>query len=233
MEIILAFIAGNLTTLSPCVLPVLPFVTASSLKSSKFGPILLAAGLLVSFVGVTLLVSLSGQVLGIDPAILRKTAGVLLTVSGIFLMSQRLSDFLAMKISVLTGNLNRSHGSESLIGEFLSGVLLGVVWTPCSGPSLGAALGLATQGGTAARIAIILLAFGVGAVLPLLLVAYGARSILQKMRTQAGTVYFLKKTFGLLIILFGVSIVNGWDRAMESALTDLLPDAWLNFVTRF
>ena len=139
MKLVFALLAGFLTTLSPCVLPVLPFVTASSIKKDKLAPIWLAAGLLFSFVGVSLLVSSSGHVLGIDPTLLRKVAGALLALSGLLFLSQTLSDKLTARLSLLSRistSANGKEGSSSIFSEFVNGVLLGIVWTPCSGPSL-------------------------------------------------------------------------------------------------
>ncbi len=148
MKLLLALLAGFLTTLSPCVLPVLPFVTASSLNKNRLGPIWLACGLLVSFVGVSLLISSTGYIFGVDQQILRKIAGLVLALIGLLFLSQRLSDAFAGKLSFLSNRaIKASSNGDNLSGaaEFLNGILLGVVWTPCSGPSLGAALGLAAQ----------------------------------------------------------------------------------------
>ncbi len=236
MNLLFAFLAGILTTLSPCVLPVLPFVTASSVSKSKFGPIALALGLLISFVSASLLISTSGLLFGVNPAVVRKLAGVLLLLSGFFFLSQRLSDWFSAKLSFLSNRLgqasSKNHGSP-LVTEFVNGILLGIIWTPCSGPSLGAALGLAAQAGNAYRAAMVLLSFGVGAIAPLLVFAYGARHFVGNVRKHSNAIFIVKKVFGVLIIVFGLMIIFGWDRVFESALTNLLPEFWLNFVTKF
>lgn len=236
MNLLFALIAGFLTTLSPCVLPVLPFVTASSLSRNRLGPIWLACGILVSFVGVSLLISSTGHIFGFDQAILRKIAGVLLALSGLLFISQPLSDAFAGKLSFLSNraskasvNGDRLHG----VAEFINGILLGVVWTPCSGPSLGAALGLAAQEGSFTKSAIILSFFGIGAVVPLMVFAYGAKGLVGKIKSGTGAIFFIKKVFGVLIVIFGLAIVFDWDRSLEAALTNILPDAWLSFVTKF
>jgi cytochrome c-type biogenesis protein len=89
MSFVFAFLAGLLTTLSPCVLPVLPFVTASSMSRNKLGPAFLGLGLLISFVGVSLVVSTTGQVFGLDPSVIRKTSGLLLMVSGFLFLDEQ------------------------------------------------------------------------------------------------------------------------------------------------
>ena len=235
MKLVFAFLAGCLTTLSPCVLPVLPFVTTSSFNKNRLGPIFLGIGLLSSFVGVTLLVSSTGQLLGISSDIARKIAGILLTLSGLLFLSQTLSDKVAQKLSFISnlGNKSNTDSSRPLLSEFLGGLLLGIVWTPCSGPSLGAALGLAAQGDSFLSAAFILLTFGMGAIIPLMFVAYGARGLIVKLKENSGTITILKKTFGALVIAFGMMTIFGWDKLFEAKLTNALPESWLNFITTF
>lgn len=123
MKLVFGFLAGLLTTLSPCVLPVLPFVAASSLNKNKLGPVLLAAGLLISFVGASLLISSTGYIFGIDPSVLRKIAGLLLALRGVLFLSQRLSDAFANKLSFLSNRLSKSTAGESdrsLTAELMS-----------------------------------------------------------------------------------------------------------------
>ena len=236
MSVVFAFLAGLLTTLSPCVLPVLPFVTASSIRKNKLGPAFLGLGLLISFVVVSLLISSTGHVLGVDPSIIRKGSGFLLMLSGFLFLSQRLSDYFTEKLSFVSGRASQLSPTDSvggLMGEFLGGLLLGFVWTPCSGPSLGAALGLAAQEGNFLKSAIVLLAFGFGAVIPLMTFAYGAQRYIGGIKSHINIIKKIKLVFGILIVTFGFLIIFELDRNLESALTGLLPDVWINFVTKF
>ena len=232
----LALVAGLLTTLSPCVLPVLPFVTASSIAKNKFGPLVMACGLLITFVLVTLAVSRTGEVLGVAPSSIRRISGAFLAMGGVLFLSARLSEGLASSLSQITGKAatlsQRSFGTP-LVTEFIAGILLGIVWTPCSGPSLGVALGLATQAEGVGPATLILSFFGVGAVLPLILFAYGARNILGRLRDYAGVIGGFKKIFGVLMVLFGLLILLDWDRNAERLLTSSLPDFWVEFITKF
>lgn len=236
IKLVFSFIAGLLTTLSPCVLPVLPFVTASSLKKNKWGPLTLAFGLLISFVGVSLILSTSGLIFGVNPSLIRQISGFFLMLSGLLFLSQRLSDWLSSRLSFISGkasNLSQNSSQHSLFAEFFNGLLLGVVWTPCSGPSLGAALGLAAQEGNARGAGLILLIFGLGAVIPLLVFAYGARHLVGKIKTHTHAIQNTKKVFGGLVIIFGFLIIFELDRKIESSLISVMPEAWLNFITKF
>lgn len=236
MKLLLALFAGFLTTLSPCVLPVLPFVTTASFNKSKFGPLFLGMGLLISFVGVSLAVSSTGYLLGLDANLGRKIAGTLLALSGLLFLSPALADGFTSRLSFLSNFGNRVSGGERsrpLLAELASGILLGIVWTPCSGPSLGAALGLASQGGGLANAALILSAFGVGTLIPLMVVAYGARSYVSKLKKSSGAIGIAKKVFGVLMVAFGVLIVSDLDRKVEARLTSVMPEAWLGFITKY
>ncbi|PJA13255.1 MAG: cytochrome C biogenesis protein [Elusimicrobia bacterium CG_4_10_14_0_2_um_filter_56_8] len=236
INLLLAFVAGLLTTLSPCVLPVIPFVAGASLSRNRAGPLALAAGLLATFIGVTLLVSMSGFVFGLDPALLRRAAGFFLALSGALFLSQALSDRFGALLSRFTNKADPASvrtEAGSLYREFAAGILLGVVWTPCSGPSLGAALGLAAQAGTAGRAAFTLFTFGLGAVLPLLLFSYGARGFMGRFREHTTAISRIKKLFGAAMIVFGLLIAFNSDRLLEARLTRALPAFWADLVSRF
>jgi cytochrome c-type biogenesis protein len=234
MDLLLSVLAGSLTVLSPCVLPVLPFVTASSLRSHKWGPLALALGLLISFVGASILISSTGFLLGFSAETMKIIAGVLMTLSGLLFVSQKLADGFASKLSVLSNiHVSENQNHSELVTEFINGLILGIVWTPCSGPSLGVALGLAAKSDSVGQASLRLGLYGVGAVLPLLLFSYGAKSLLKNVRKNSQMISNIKKIFGILIMGFGVAIVTGYDRNIESFLTGIMPDSFLSFITRF
>ena len=111
--------------------------------------------------------------------------------------------------------------------------MLGIVWTPCSGPSLGVALGLAAKSGSMGQASLRLSFFGIGAVVPLLVFSYGAKSLLKDVRNNSQTISYIKKIFGVLIISFGIAIMTGYDRIIEAFLTSMMPDNFLSFITKF
>lgn len=232
----LPFLAGLLTTLSPCVLPVLPFVTASSMGKNKFGPLALAVGLLVTFVGSSVALALSGRLLGLEPALLKTLAGFGLVLSGLLFLIPSWTEHITTFFSGFVGRASvassKKYGSP-LFTEFLSGLFLGVVWAPCSGPSLGAAISLAAQSDTAARSALLLSVFGIGAIIPLLGIAYGTRGLLATIKRHTATLSVLKKVFGLLMVLFGALTITGIDKSVEAALLNAMPETWMELITKF
>ena len=145
----LAFVAGVLTSLSPCVLPILPLVLSAAASERKYGPVALAAGLAISFVLVGLFVATIGYSIGLTTELFRQVAAALMVMLGAVLIFPPLQSRLALASGPIANWTDRHFGSErssAYASQFWLGVLLGAVWTPCVGPTLGAASLLAAQG---------------------------------------------------------------------------------------
>jgi cytochrome c biogenesis protein CcdA len=129
---------------------------------------------------------------------------------------------------------DRSFGgvaSSGLAGQFAIGLLLGAVWSPCVGPTLGAASLLASQGHDLPRVALTMAVFGIGAALPLILLGLLSRASLMAVRSRlmsAGTLG--KALLGAAFIVIGVAIVSGADKRVEATLVAASP-AWLTELT--
>ena len=137
-----AFVAGVLTNLSPCVLPILPIVLGAAASERKYGPAALAAGLAVSFVAVELFVATIGFSIGLTADLFRQVGAALLVIFGAVLMLPRMQERLAMASGPIVNWTDRRFGGHigsGYAGQFGVGVLLGAVWSPCVGPTLGAA----------------------------------------------------------------------------------------------
>jgi cytochrome c biogenesis protein CcdA len=121
--------------------------------------------------------------------------------------------------------------SGGLWGQFALGALLGIVWSPCSGPTLGAAVGLAAQGENLGSAALTMSAFALGAATPILLLAYGSRqAILARRGWMSEASRVGKPLMGAALVGIGLFIVTGLDKTVETALTNAMPD-WLVSVT--
>ncbi|MBO0758978.1 MAG: sulfite exporter TauE/SafE family protein [Bradyrhizobiaceae bacterium] len=233
-SVILAFAAGVLSILSPCVLPILPIVLSTAASGRKWGPAALAAGLVLSFVIVGLLAATIGYAIGFDADLFRAIAAALLIAFGAVLTLPPLQAQLAVASGPIANWADRRLGSLSksgLLGQFSVGVLLGAVWSPCVGPTLGAASLLAAQGRDLVHVGIIMLAFGVGAALPLLALGLISRAALQRKRGQlllAGS--GLKFGLGLLLVVIGALVLTGLDKTIETVLVDASPQ-WLTDLT--
>ena len=224
---ILGFAAGALGTLSPCVLPLLPLVVAGAVERHRLGPLVLAAGLAASATIVGLSVALLGFTL--DRDVVRIVAGVILVLVGAVLLVARLDTALSRAttpIAARAAALLARLGPRGLAGQLLVGALLGALWTPCGGPTLGGAIGLAALRRSLGAAAAVMAAYSVGAVAPVLLLAYGSRRLVARPDRLARVTRVGKPAVGALLVLFGVLSVTGADKAIETRLLDVMP-AWL------
>jgi cytochrome c biogenesis protein CcdA len=230
----LAFLAGILSTLSPCVLPLLPIVIAASATQHRWGPIALAAGLSLAFVAIGLFVAVAGFSIGLDQTVFRTVAAALLITVGAALLLPQLQLRIATAAGPVSGwaqsRIDGLNGA-GLGGQFALGLLLGAVWTPCVGPTLGAASVLAARAENLFGVAITMAAFGVGAALPLVAIGVMSRATLARWRSRMLTAGSGGKTvMGGILVLVGILVLTGFDKRVEAALVDLSP-AWLTELT--
>lgn len=232
--IALAFLAGVLSTLSPCVLPLLPIVLGAALTEHRYGPVALAGGVALAYVAVGLFVATIGFAIGFDQDVFRYVAAALLIVIGIVLLLPKLQAQLAVAAGPFGNWAHAQAGGMStrgLSGQFVLGLLLGAVWSPCIGPTLGAASVLAAQGKDIGRVALTMIAFGIGAAAPLIALGMLSREALMRWRDrllQAGKGG--KHLLGALLLFVGVLIVSGLDKRLEAVIVDASP-AWLTHLT--
>lgn len=230
----LAFAAGLLSILSPCVLPLIPIVLGTAVMAHPLGAFALAGGLALSFTGLGLLLALAGFGLGIDAGVLRAAAAAIMVALGAILLVPAWQARLAAAGGPMSSWADRHFGgfaASGLAGQFAIGILLGAVWSPCVGPTLGAASLLASQGQDLARVTLTMAIFGLGAALPLVLLGLLSRATL--MRVRAGLMSAGKVGKGLLgaaFVLIGVAIVSGADKRLEAALVAASPQ-WLTDLT--
>lgn len=230
----LGFLAGVLSILSPCVLPLAPIVVGTAVAAHPFGPLALAFGLAVSFTTVGLFVATVGFALGLDAEWFRQVAAVLLVGFGLVLASAPLQHRFAAATSSLSGLADRwlqKLRLEGIGGQLVVGLLLGLVWAPCVGPTLGAASLLASQGQNLGQVAMVMALFGIGAALPLAAVGVVSRRAFAGARgglLRTGS--YGKAVLGILMIVLGVLMLSGFDRTIEAFLVDISP-AWLTTLT--
>lgn len=233
----LAFLAGVLTVLSPCVLPLLPIVLGAAASQHRLGPLALAGGLALSFTAIGLFVATIGFAMGLDTGVFRAVSAVLLIGVGLVLLVPRLQEQFALAaapVSNWAGGYADNFTPGGLAGQFGLGLLLGTVWSPCVGPTLGAASVLAAKGENLPQVALTMLAFGVGAALPLLLLGILSREALMRWRSRlmeggkAG-----KTALGLILVAVGLLVATGLDKRLEAILVEASPDWLTQLTTRF
>lgn len=233
----LAFLAGILSTLSPCVLPLLPLVLGAASARHRYGPLALAGGLAVSFVVIGLFVATIGFSIGLDSDVFRIAAAVLMMLIGLVLVVPGFQARVALAGGPLANWTEQRFGGfseDGLHGQFGVGLLLGAVWSPCVGPTLGAASLLAAKGENLPAVALTMLLFGLGAAAPLAILGFVSREAMGRMRSRLMSAgQGAKMAFGLLFVLIGIAILTGYDKKIETILVDASPQWLTDLTTRF
>ncbi|MGY8904755.1 MAG: cytochrome c biogenesis CcdA family protein [Burkholderiales bacterium] len=240
-EIGLGVVAGSLSTLSPCVFPLLPLVVGGATQASRFTPVWMATGMTLSFALGGMVLGTVGAQIGIDGDVLRIAGAYLMLLMAVVLWSQFLSNAFSQLVTPvanwgnqLSGHLQNRVPGNGALSSVLLGALLGMIWSPCSGPLLASALTLVASEGGALRGGVILGGFGLGAAVPLMLVAYASRNSMGRARgwlmSHGGQ---LKKVFAGVIGLCAVAVLLGLDKRLEAALVTVMPDWWVALTTRY
>lgn len=236
-ELGLAWVAGSLTTLNPCVFPLLPLVLGGAVQANRWAPVAMGAGMVAMFAALGLLVGVAGDALGLDPDLIRVLGAWLLVGFGLVMLVPFLNERFTRLVTPMASGAHQATtrlDSGSLGGAFATGALLGMVWSPCSGPMLASALTLVATEGGAARGTLILGMFGLGAATVLVAVAYASRKGFGRVRGWVLThMERVKKGFGALVLLLGVAILSGGDKWLEARLVQWLPQGWIDLTTRF
>lgn len=230
MDLILGYGAGLLTLINPCVLPILPIVLATALQASRFGPLAVAAGMSLSFVVLGLGVTALGRTLGLTPEMVADAGAVLMIGFGLVLLVPRFSAAFA---TATAGVAARADGGldgvdrSGLNGQFMGGLLLGAVWSPCIGPTLGGAISLASQGESLLRAGAIMAAFALGVSTVIVALGYGARSVIQKRQAWMRALALrARPILGGVFVAVGVGLLLRVHHMLEYWAIQTLP-AWL------
>lgn len=233
----LSFAAGLVTILNPCVLPLVPILVASALGKSRFGPLALAGGLVTSFTLFGFTVIAFGFSLGINEQAVRLFAGAMLAATGVVLLVPQAQAALSAAAAPISNFGNRrlaSVSGEGWTGQFSIGLLLGIVWAPCVGPTLGVAIAAASQGENLVSSFFIFLIFGLGVATSVLAFAYGSRKAMGERRKTLSTLAkYGKPLFGAALLAVGLMVLTGFDKVIEIALLDVLPQGVIEFTTSF
>jgi cytochrome c biogenesis protein CcdA len=223
----LAFAAGMLTILSPCVLPLAPIVIASARARDSRGPLALGLGLALAFGVVGGVLASLGVVFG-DSAMARATSAAIMVAIGAALLFPSIGRALERRAGFAsrgTELFRHRLPNPGLVGQIATGVVLAFAWAPCAGPILGAALLLGASGGSRAAVISTMTAYGLGAAGALIAVGYGIGRLASKARVAAAGARG-RLALGAAFALTGAAILTGLDRPVEAALASAMP-GWL------
>jgi cytochrome c-type biogenesis protein len=223
LNLVLALLAGVVTVAAPCTLPMLPILLGASVgQTSKARPAMIAAGFVLSFSLVALALGAITRVFDFDPNSLRNGAAVLLLAFGLLMIWPAPFEWLSSRIGGFTGG--NAATSQGMIGGFLLGTTLGLVWTPCAGPVLGSILTIVATSQDTAWASLLLVVYAIGAALPMLAIAYGGQAVTTRIRSVARIAPKLQQGFGVVVIAFAVASYFQYDTLIVAWLTGFYPN---------
>lgn len=232
-----SFAAGALSTLSPCVLPIVPIIMSSALQTARLGPAALLSGVVLSYTVVGTVLAMFGTSLGVDTIHVRMASAVLMVLLGAALLVPAMQRAFVRFATPLTNSANgklAEFRGDSVLGQGLLGVMLGLVWSPCVGPTLGAAITMAAGGQSAGKALLTMFAFGVGAAIPMGVLAYGSRSAMgQRRQSMAAVGRRGKQVMGWGLLVVGGLVLTGGDKWLETVLTSHMPMWLMDLTTRY
>ena len=227
MDLLLGYLAGVLTLINPCVLPVLPIVLATALQAGRTGPVVLAAGMSLSFVIVGMTVAVFGRALGIDELVVAQAGAVLMVAFGLVLFVPRFAEGFATATAGVSARADAGLDDidrTGMRGQFLGGLLLGAVWVPCVGPTLGGAIALASSGDSLLWAAMTMLTFALGISTVIVLLAYGAQNAIQSRRDWMRRISTkARPLMGVIFVLVGLALLFNLHKYAEIWLLDHVP----------
>lgn len=218
-----AFLAGVITVLSPCVLPLLPVILASATQQGRARPIGMILGFVGSFTVATLALSFLVRALGVPPDINRTLAGIILLLLGLVLAVPILHIAFERFAGSIAARAPAGQGN-GFWGGVATGAGLGLAWTPCVGPIMASVITLAMNQAVDAGAVAVTLAFALGTALPMAAVMVGGRTLVQKLSWYQAHSARIQQVLGALLVLTGLAILFGWDRQIQILLLTWFPD---------
>jgi cytochrome c biogenesis protein CcdA/thiol-disulfide isomerase/thioredoxin len=218
--IVLAFLGGALTIISPCILPVLPFVFARQDRSFVRGTLPLLAGMAVTFALIATLAAVGGAWAVRVNSLGRLLALVLLAVFGAALLSKTFADWIARPFVALGNRLLQRQGTgDSVLPSALLGVATGFLWAPCAGPILGLILTGAAISGPSARTSLLLLAYALGAISSLALATFAGARVFRAFKSSLRATDWIRRALGVAVLAGVCAIALGWDTGLLTRLS--------------
>lgn len=231
--LVAAFLAGVLTIASPCVLMVLPIVLSTSNTGGRLRPLGIVLGFAASFTVFTLAFAGALEALALPVSWLRTFTVVALALFGLALLVPAVGRMFERTLSPVARLANTSTQRNGFGGGLLIGSGLGLLWTPCAGPLLAAAIALTASVGISLEGVAITLAYTLGAGIPMLLIAYGSRSIAARAKRIGRNTGIFQRVFGALTLVACLAILFGVDAKIQAYVQSNLSSGWSRFLTAF
>lgn len=216
--LLFAFLAGIVTILSPCILPILPIVLSGTVSGDKRRPFGIILGFILSFTFFTLFLATIVRLSGIPTNTLRTIAAIILLFFGLSLLIPAFQVYIEKLFTKLSVFAPRANPHAGFWGGFVIGLTIGIVWTPCVGPILASVIALAATSQVSIATFLITLTYSIGTAIPMFLIMYGGRNLLKKTPWLTKNTPAIQKAFGVLMILFAFAIFTNIDQQVEGYL---------------
>ena len=220
---VLAYLGGVLTIVSPCILPVLPFVFARADRPFVQSGLPMLAGMAVTFAAIATLAAVGGGWAVQANEYGRYAAVVLLAAFGLILLFPSLSDLATRPLVRLGARLSESaqqgEGGASVWTSVLLGVATGLLWAPCAGPVLGLILTGAALQGASVHTTLLLVAYALGAATSLALALLVGGRVFAAMKRSLGVGEWIRRGLGVAVLIAVVAIAMGLDTGFLTRLS--------------
>src|ERR1700745_3269431 len=228
LDLVLALLAGVVTVAAPCTLPVLPILLGASVgQTGGARPALIALGFATSFSAAALFLSAIAGIFDFDPEVLRSAAAILLLGFGLLMVWPTPLERVSARVGGSLTGIGSASPHQGNLGGFVLGTTLGLVWTPCAGPVLGAILTAIATSPDREHGVLLLLTYSIGAALPMLAVAYGGQAISTRLRRVAPYIARLQQAFRVIVIELALSAFLQYDAIALAWLGQFFPEGRL------
>lgn len=221
--VVFAFLAGVVTVLSPCILPVLPIVLSSSVGEGKQRPLGVIIGFIFSFTFFTLFLSSIVSATGVSAESVRLFSIVIIFLFGAALLFPKIQVYLE-KFFTYFSKFTPKTQKKGLFGGVLVGMSLGLLWTPCVGPILAAVISLAITGSVTSQAVFITLAYAIGTAIPMFAIMVGGRNLLNKVPWLLKNTGNIQKAFGVVMMATAIGIFYNVDRQFQTWILEVFPE---------
>lgn len=221
--VIFAFLAGIVTVLSPCILPLLPIILSSTGGGKKYKPLGVVTGFVLSFTFFTLSLSALVKLSGIPADSLRTLSIIVLLAFGLSLLSTKAQSVIEMAFGKLTGRLPQVHNNSGFTGGIIIGISLGLLWTPCVGPILASVISLALSGTVNSQALFITLSYSLGTAIPMLVIMMAGAAALKKVPWLVKNTGLIQKVLGVFMIVTAIGIHFNIDRRFQTYILNVFP----------
>lgn len=220
-----AFLAGVVTVLSPCILPLLPIILSSSTDTTgKRRPLGIVVGFVGSFTFFTLFLATIVKLTGVPADYLRLISIGVLILFGVSLLLPQVQILIEQLFGRLTRFAPQNQDKKGFSGGIVIGLSLGLLWTPCVGPILASVISLALSGNVNVQALFITLSYSIGTAIPMFLIMIAGSTALQKVPWLLRNTDKIQKAFGVLMVLTAIGIFFNIDRKFQTFILDTFPD---------